>query len=495
MTRSKDQNRGKAPLPDVGRHCIQTNFGGNLGWAARCYQPKTEDEVLEILERHRHGHIRVVGARHSWSDIAVCDDVSLDMSRLNSVQVPVPGGERVVRVGGGCTLQRLLEELHTKSDQTLPTMGVIKRQTLSGAISTGTHGSGTRSLSHFVVHVRVAGYDSATGKPRIYEHAGGDELRASRCGLGCTGVILSVDLQTVPQYMVEETVRIRRSLDEVLDGCKEFPLSQFIYVPFQWYFVVFERTRFHGRLGFTWPLKVDLFRLFNVLFVDFGSHLGVKVCVWLGKWWVRRLLCTVRLLYWPVTNRKRVDLAERVLTMEHDLFQHEEMEIFVTATRLKEAIAFLRGATEAFAGDEITSETKAILNAAGFDATLRGSYLHHYPFSIRRVLPEDTLLSMTSGAREPMYSISVFSYHWPRGRGSYYTFCAWLARAMTRLYDARLHWGKHFPQTVGDVTRLYPGLPAFKQVCGAVDPHGVFHNAYTQRVLGMPPAQPCVSPK
>lgn len=197
-------------LPHVGRRCVQSNFGGNHVWEARCHQPASEKEVLEILERHKHGRIRVTGARHSWSDVAAGDDVSLDMSRLDAVRLPA-GGEQVVHVGAGCTLQRLLEELHTKSDQTLPTMGVIKRQTVAGAISTGTHGSGTQGMSHFVKRVRVAGCDPASGEPCIYEHAAGNELKASRCGLGCTGVILSVDFETEPRYMVEETVHVRKA--------------------------------------------------------------------------------------------------------------------------------------------------------------------------------------------------------------------------------------------------------------------------------------------
>jgi L-gulono-1,4-lactone dehydrogenase len=299
-----------------------------------------------------------------------------------------------------------------------------------------------------------------------------------------------VDLQTVPQYQVEGTVRYHASLDQVLDRYDEFPLTQFVYVPFEWYFVAFERKRVPNPPVPGW--SAQLFRLFHVFVVDLGSHLGVKACAWLGGSSVKLLFKTVWLLYLPIRNRKRVDLAERVLTMEHDLFRHEEMEIFVPQSRLREALELLRGATHAFAGDAVTPETEAILGVAGFDATLRGTYLHHYPFSIRRVLPEDTLLSMAGGAREPVYSISVFTYRWPRGRASYYTFCAWLARAVTRLYGARLHWGKHFPQAAQDVERLYPGLPAFKRVCGAVDPHGVFRNEYTRRVLGMPPAQPCV---
>ena len=98
-------------------------------------------------------------------------------------------------------------------------------------------------------------------------------------------------------------------------------------------------------------------------------------------------------------------------------------------------------------------------------------------------------MSMAGGAREPVFSISIFSYAAPSRRGPYYAYCEWLCAAMTRLFDARLHWGKQFPQSAQDVKRLCPRLEDFERACAQVDPHGVFRNQYTRRVLGMPPGR------
>jgi FAD/FMN-containing dehydrogenase len=56
-----------------------------------------------------------------------------------------------------------------RSSRTLATLGAVTKQTIAGAISTGTHGSGRQSLSHFVANVRMAAYDLA-GRPTIYEY-------------------------------------------------------------------------------------------------------------------------------------------------------------------------------------------------------------------------------------------------------------------------------------------------------------------------------------
>jgi hypothetical protein len=114
--------------------------------------------------------------------------------------------------------------------------------------------------------------------------------------------------------------------------------------------------------------------------------------------------------------------------------------------------------------------------------------VQHYPYSIRRLLPEDALLSMGSSIDEPLYSISVFTYFRPGARSEYYAFCGWLARCMHALFGARLHWGKHFPLNAGHVASAYPALEAFKRICRRMDPRGAFSNAYTARVLGLAPS-------
>src|SRR5882762_5745469 len=161
---------------------VEANFGGNQRWYTRRYQPKSETEVLGILARHPRNTVRVLGSKHSWSNIASDADVSLDMSRFNEVKPIKEGNDDLVRVGAGCRLEDLLRRLHGLTDRTLPTLGAITKQTVSGAISTATHGSGPQSLSHFVAKVRAAVFDAETGRPQIREFSGGPELLAARCG-------------------------------------------------------------------------------------------------------------------------------------------------------------------------------------------------------------------------------------------------------------------------------------------------------------------------
>ena len=465
-----------------------TNFGGNQIWQARCYQPRSEQDVLDILQRRRQGKVRALGALHSWSDVAVSSDVVLDMGWLDQVRTFTQDGAAFVQVGAGCRLQDLLDRLHAGTDRTLPTLGAITRQTISGAISTGTHGSGRQSLSHFVAAVRMAAYDAA-GNPTILEYSGGEALRAARCALGCMGVILSVDLPTVPKYLVEETLCGHGSVQSVLGRYRDRPLTQFILVPYRWTYLAWERRAVDMRTRTTgeW-LRAWLFRAYNKIGVDVTFHLLLKTAIAIGDSAAKMLMKLMR--YLMITGVTRIDDAEHVLTLSHHYFRHEEMEIFVPEQRLQEAVDVLRCATVVFAG-ETTSVPEGIaetLRAHGLlDDLIRhaGTYVQHYPFFFRRVLPEDTLISMAAGAEQPLYSISVFTYLAPDKRAAYYAFCAWLARCMTVMFDARLHWGKHFAVSAADVARAYPNLDTFKQLCRAADPNGVFRNAYSERVLGL----------
>ena len=415
--------------------------------------------MLDILQRHADGRVRAMGSGHSWSDAAVSDDVSLEMSELDSIEL----FPEMVRVGAGCRIQPLLNVLRHWQGRTLPTLGAIKRQTISGALSTGTHGSGKPGLSHFVAGLRIAAYDAASGAPRIYEYTGGEALRAARCAVGCAGVILTVDLPTVPLYMVRETVTHRTRLDVVLANIEVAPLTQFAVVPYRWDFLVFARSAVPGRKFSVadWPGAL-FFRLYHLLWVDVLAHLLVKLTLLLGAWaQIRFQKLTPRAV---IKNCPRLDDAEHVLTLHHHFFRHEEMELFVPASRLPQALDILRELTEAFAA--------------------RGEYTHHYPFLVRRVMPEDTLISMAAGAHEPWFSISVFTYFGPRSRAGYYALCDALAREMRSACGARLHWGKHFPLSAAEIERSVPALAKFRGICVNTDPRGVFRGRFAERVLG-----------
>ena len=116
-------------------------------------------------------------------------------------------------------------------------------------------------------------------------------------------------------------------------------------------------------------------------------------------------------------------------------------------------------------------------------AGLRGRYCHHYPICVRRVLPDDTLISMASGAGEDWYALSFISYGKPKDREGFFLFADFMARSMARLFEARPHWGKVCPLDAGELESLYPRFSDFRALCHRFDPDGVFRNRWTASLL------------
>jgi len=209
------------------------NFGRNrILQPSAAYTPADEQEVLDILDRHRGQSIRAVGRLHSWSEAILGNGVQLDLRRLNDVQLERDVDQFVATVGAGCQIKRLLKELN-RSGATLPSLGLITVQTIAGAISTGTHGSGRHSMSHYVEEVRIARYDNSTGQAFIDELSAGEPLLAARCSLGSLGIILSVKIRCRAQYHIQEHFTESRLLADVLDAEASYPIQQFYLIPWR----------------------------------------------------------------------------------------------------------------------------------------------------------------------------------------------------------------------------------------------------------------------
>jgi FAD/FMN-containing dehydrogenase len=455
------------------------NFGRNVRFTPkRSYEPRTDEDVLRILRDHRGGRIRCIGALHSWSRIVEAHDVIVDLRHFDSVAVVTkgmdPGHEGAqVRLGGGCTIQRALEVLAAEG-LTLPTIGAITAQTVAGAISTGTHGSGSQSLSHFVEEVRLAGYDPDSGEPAILRLRGRDELLAARCALGGLGVILDVVLRARGVYRIEEEFAKVESAEAAMAGRKDWPLQQFFLMPWKWRYYVYRRkpTDEPPRRGSALWRRLVLF-----IFIDVAQHALLKGLVLPLAWALGDWVCRLFLRATPIGGYRRIDDSRHVLTLRHDLFRHVEMEVFVPEGRLPEAMNSVRALIEFAAGQRAAFPDEDKQLEATYPV-LRRTWTHHYPVSFRYVLPEETLISMASKRfekdHEAWVAISFFSYRRP-DNAAFARFAAVVAAHLVGKYGARLHWGKFFPRDFSGAAGAYgDNFRRFEAVRSRYDRAGVF---------------------
>ncbi len=462
-----------------------TNFGKNVSFETKhYYAPESEDEVLELLERHRGRKIRVIGRLHSWSEVTVGEHVVLDLQKMNDVRVEQRSGEPWAIIAGGAQIKHIVRELEIKHGLTLPSLGLITEQSIAGAAATGTHGSGKHSLSHYIDELRIAHYDPENGEPVIRCIQTGDELRAARCSLGCMGVVLSVAIRCRPQYFLEQHFRLADGLDEALDAEEEYPQQQFFLLPYRWDYLIQHRRETTNNVNWlTW-----LHRVYWFVTVDITLHVVlIALRRWLRSDSLIRFFFNHVIALTVIRGWRVVDRSQNLLTMEHELFRHIEVEIFVIRQRLPAALNYVTQLLQYLDGDRKAIETATWdeLAIRGLDASVRecGTYTHHYPICIRKVLADDTLISMACGNGEAYYAISFISYDRPSERASFFAFADLLVRTTTELFEARPHWGKYCPIDAATAERLYPTLDEFRSHCDRLDPTKSFRNAWTESVL------------
>jgi FAD/FMN-containing dehydrogenase len=435
------------------------NFGANQVWRPQAvFLPRSETELIGVLHTHRGRRFRAIGRLHSWSQAPVGDDVVVDLRNLNDITIHPHPEKPAVEVGAGCQIKRLVDDLNRRG-YTLPSLGLIDEQSVAGATATGTHGSGKNSLAHYIEAARVARYDPQTGAPVIHTVGEGQELQAIRCSLGCLGVITRLRLQIRRQYHVEEHFCSYANLSEVLAQEEGYPLQQFFLLPWRWDYFAQHRREVDQPIS----RLAALYRCYWCGGMDVGLHVIIQLLVRarspsLTKTFFRHVLTRLVPRPWRV-----VDRSHRQLTMQHELFRHIEIELFVKRSLLADAIACLREIMERF--------------------STSGRYTHHYPICIRKVLPDATLLSMSNGWDEPAYALSVISYVKPDERDGFFALAQELAETLAQRFDARPHWGKYCPLAPGELRRLYPRWGEFAAIRNAADPENAFCNDWFQSIF------------
>jgi L-gulono-1,4-lactone dehydrogenase len=196
---------------------------------AKYYLPETYDDIVAaILEAEaKHWRIRAVGAGHSSTDIAISQDILLDMSRLCKVaeadraQLKASTkGMHLAHMQAGANIAQFNDALDAL-DLAFPTLGIIDNQTISGAVATGTHGN-VPTLPGFGGLVRSMLLVAAGGKKYRIEPAGGitdpalhrekdvqliqndDTFYSALLHVGAFGIIGSYIMEVEPQYWLME---------------------------------------------------------------------------------------------------------------------------------------------------------------------------------------------------------------------------------------------------------------------------------------------------
>ncbi|HSE40715.1 MAG TPA: D-arabinono-1,4-lactone oxidase [Acidobacteriota bacterium] len=179
------------------------NWGQTITCKPESYcQPDTENDVVQIVQQAivNNKRVRVVGAGHSWAPLVLTRDILINLDKLTRMlQLVMPG--RRVKIEAGMRLKHLISRLRD-DNLGLRNIGSITEQSIAGAISTGTHGTGLTlgSIGTQIIAVQLV---TGTGDILTITEQDPDRLNAARLNLGALGIITQLTLQCVDDYELE----------------------------------------------------------------------------------------------------------------------------------------------------------------------------------------------------------------------------------------------------------------------------------------------------
>ena len=190
-----------------------TNWAGNLTFSAReVLHPASVDEVRSAV-RDRDS-IKVLGSRHSFNSIADSDHTLLAIDALPA-EIRLDPTASTVRAAAGITFGALGAFLHERGFA-IPNLASLPHISLAGAFATGTHGSGTANP---VLAASVAALELVTADGQLVRLArtvDPDIFDGVVVGLGALGVVVSVTLDVVPAFEVQQDVHLALAFDAAL---------------------------------------------------------------------------------------------------------------------------------------------------------------------------------------------------------------------------------------------------------------------------------------
>lgn len=410
-------------------------------------RPGTREELAEVIRRAGEAGrtVRLAGSGHSFTEAALTDGVMVAIDRMDRVlEADRPTG--LVRVDAGISLRALNAALWDMG-LALENVGDIDAQTLAGAISTGTHGTGA-ALRNMSAQVEALELVTANGEVRELTAADGDVLRAARVSIGALGAIAAVTLRAVPAFAVHR-VDEPRPLEEVLGRLDELGAAndhfEFFVFPYTQTALVILRNRTdrqprsRGRVG-AWANDILL------------ENVAVDLLARTGRRFPSRNATLTRFATRLLARSERVDRSYEAFASERRV-RFTEMEYALPREHGPEAV-------------------RRVL-----DLVRERSIEVFFPIEFRLVAPDDALLS-PAHERSTAY-IAVHQYRGMEWRAYFQA-----VEEIMRSYGGRPHWGKRHFQDAQSLARVYPRFADFRAIRDELDPDRRFANEYTRRVLG-----------
>jgi FAD-linked oxidoreductase len=405
--------------------------------------PKGLDELASVIKAST-GTVRAVGSGHSYSPLVPTDGTLLSLRRFNGlIEHDTVNG--TVKMGAGTKLSQLgpmLEDL----GQAMANMPDIDDQTMAGAFSTGTHGTG---LALPALHDAVEGLTMVTASGEVLECSrshNAEVFDAARVSLGALGIITDYTLKNPASYRVERKTWIEK-LDSLLERGEQIARDnrnfEFLYIPFSDHSYCFT-TNVTDKPITGRPVDDE---------VDSVEQMKMARDILSFNTTIRRMTSNIILKHVDVPPTY-VDLPWKTLASDRvtPLFEMEYQLPLESGPKAMREIV-----------DYIESNHPELF----------------MPLEYRYVDADNAWMSAFYGRK----SVSISVHRYREGDDPWKVFST--VRDICRKYEGRPHWGKIHDYTYQDLKPIYPKIDEFKKVRRALDPEGRFLNNHLKELLGL----------
>jgi L-gulono-1,4-lactone dehydrogenase len=353
----------------------------------------------------------------------------------------------LVRVQAGISICELSRRL-ADHGLAMENLGDVDAQTIAGAISTATHGTGASlpNISAQVVELTLVLADGSV--LRCSQQKDPDVLRAARVGLGALGVIAEVTLRCVPAFTLRG-VDATAPLLQTLDRFEELALGNHHFEFYVFPHAQMALTRTNNRTEESPRPRGRASAYANdILLTNHAFELFCRA----GRRFPRAIPQINRLVSRLAGRSTRVDRSEKIFTSPR-LVRFTEMEYALPREHTAQAVR----------------RVMDVIRERGFAVP--------FPIEVRTVASDDAFLSTAAGRESGFLAVHMY-------RGM-----AWepYFRAVAEIMDelgGRPHWGKRHFHTAHTLRPRYPDWDRFQAVRVRLDREGRFQNAWTERVLG-----------
>ncbi|MFH8238098.1 D-arabinono-1,4-lactone oxidase [Streptomyces sp. NPDC018321] len=432
-----------------GKNGTWRNWGGNVSARpAREVAPASVEELAAAVRGAADEGLRVkaVGTGHSFTSIAATDGVLIRPHLLTGIR-RIDREAMTVTVEAGTPLKRLNLAL-AREGLSLTNMGDIMEQTVSGATSTGTHGTGRDSAS---IAAQIRGLEMVTADGSVLtcsEREKPDVFAAARIGLGALGIVTAITFAVEPVFLLtarEEPMPFERVLAEFDELWAENEHFEFYWFPHTGNTNTKRNNRSAGP-------EQPVGRLKGWFEDEFLSNGVFQAANWVGRAAPATVPAIARISSKALSARTYTDTSYKVFTSPRRV-RFLEMEYAVPR--------------EAVAGT--LRELKAMVERS----RLRVSF----PVEVRTAPADDITLSTASGRDSAYIAVHMF-------RGTPYQAYFTAAERIFTAHEGRPHWGKLHTRDAEYFSRVYPRFGEFTALRDRLDPDRLFRNDYLRRVLG-----------